>query len=126
MAGQAGHSFVVEAVKQLLQSHWGLIGRLTVAAGVGESTGQGAYHELWLGPAYQALLFCRGKQTASATFFEVSLRCAGDGLHRENGVRRSSRTKHKPLDWWRGEHKVYGRTHRSGCCLLQCSVDEMW
>jgi hypothetical protein len=27
--------------------------------------------------------------------------------------RRSARTKHRPLEWWRCERKEYGRPHRS-------------
>ncbi|KAL0051270.1 hypothetical protein WJX82_004530 [Trebouxia sp. C0006] len=38
---------------------------------------------------------------------------AGEGLHGEMGVRRSSRDKHAPLEYWRNERKVYNREFRS-------------
>jgi len=38
---------------------------------------------------------------------------AGEGLHGERGVRRSSRDKHAPLEYWRNERKVYNREFRS-------------
>lgn len=37
----------------------------------------------------------------------------GEGLHGEQGVRRSSRSKHAPLEYWRNERKVYNREFRS-------------
>lgn len=40
---------------------------------------------------------------------------AGEGLHGERGVRRSSRDKHAPLEYWRNERKVYNREFRSKC-----------
>lgn len=44
---------------------------------------------------------------------------AGEGLHGEVGVRRSSRDKHAPLEYWRNERKVYGREFRSELLKLQ-------
>ena len=40
---------------------------------------------------------------------------AGQGLHggSGSGVRRSSRDKHAPLEYWRNERKVYNREFRS-------------
>lgn len=35
-----------------------------------------------------------------------------------NGVRRSKRERYKPLEWWRGEKVVYGRTQSSGPILV--------
>ena len=34
------------------------------------------------------------------------------------GVRRSTRDRHKPLEYWRGEAKAYGRAHKSECVFL--------
>lgn len=40
---------------------------------------------------------------------------AGDGLvvDETNGTRRSSRAHQRPLEYWRNEHKVFGRDHQS-------------
>lgn len=35
-----------------------------------------------------------------------------------DGVRRSKRERYKPLEWWRGEKVVYGRTQSSGPILV--------
>ena len=36
----------------------------------------------------------------------------------QDGVRRSKRERYKPLEWWRGEKVVYGRTQSSGPILV--------
>ncbi|XP_042411861.1 uncharacterized protein LOC122001270 isoform X1 [Zingiber officinale] len=38
---------------------------------------------------------------------------ANDGMKWESGVRRSTRIKHRPLEYWRGERFLYGRIHDS-------------
>lgn len=51
----------------------------------------------------------------SAVLLTVLLPLSGEGLHGETGVRRSSRNKHAPLEYWRNERKVYNREFRSEC-----------
>lgn len=34
----------------------------------------------------------------------------------EGGTRRSTRNRVRPLQYWRGESKTYGRDHNSKCC----------
>ena len=59
-----------------------------------------------------------------AIHLQITMCCAsGEGLHGEQGVRRSSRDKRAPLEYWRNERKVYNREFRSeyivlvsGCC----------
>lgn len=38
---------------------------------------------------------------------------AGLLLDEDQGVRRSSRSRIRPLEYWRNEHKLYGREHRT-------------
>ncbi|KAL3142808.1 hypothetical protein ABBQ38_003107 [Trebouxia sp. C0009 RCD-2024] len=54
--------------------------------------------------AHQRLKACNRQRRSLA---------GGEGLHGEVGVRRSSRDKHAPLEYWRNERKVYGREFRS-------------
>lgn len=51
---------------------------------------------------------------------EVEAGCiAGVGLQAtpHHGKRRSTRAACRPLEWWRNEHKVYERKHRSALSL---------
>lgn len=38
---------------------------------------------------------------------------AADGLQVDHGVRRTSRSHHRPLEYWRNEKKVFARPYRS-------------
>lgn len=37
----------------------------------------------------------------------------GQGMQSEEGRRRSTRQRHRPLEWWRQETKIYTREHKS-------------
>ena len=43
----------------------------------------------------------------------LSLCHSGDGLTVLNGKRKSTRGHQRPLEYWRNEHKVFGRDHKS-------------
>ncbi len=49
----------------------------------------------------------------------IAKRCpAGNGLTiDEGGTRRSTRSRVRPLEYWRGEAKTYNRTHNSESML---------
>ena len=58
----------------------------------------------------------------SLTPTEGVARYAGEGLQPDHGKRRSVRTHHRPLEWWRSEKKVYTRYYRSAHpvpCVMQ-------
>lgn len=44
---------------------------------------------------------------------EMSLVVLGAGLQPDHGRRRSVRERHRPLEYWRNEKKVYTRQYRS-------------
>ena len=44
---------------------------------------------------------------------------AGEGMQADGEKRRSTRVRHRPLEWWRMETKVYKRAHNSALfCLI--------
>ncbi|CAH8382520.1 unnamed protein product [Eruca vesicaria subsp. sativa] len=53
------------------------------------------------------------KLTREAKVFSRRNSLAGAGTKWENGVRRSTRIKSRPLEYWRGERFLYGRVHES-------------
>ena len=73
------------------------------------------------GPANQRL-----KQ---ALKLRQSLANNGTRVEEATGVRRSTRQKVRPLEWWRNEHVVYGREHRSLASVVGVSLrspDPLW
>lgn len=53
-----------------------------------------------------------------SVFLLHPLRHQGQSSEPRDGVRRSKRERFKPLEWWRGEKVVYGRTNSSGPILV--------
>ena len=50
----------------------------------------------------------------SSMLFVVYARIfSGDGLTLLDGKRKSTRGHQRPLEYWRNEHKVFGRDHKS-------------
>ena len=58
-----------------------------------------------------------------------SLANKGTTCDEETGVRRSTRQRVRPLEWWRNEHVIYGREHRSLASVVGVSMrspDPLW
>ena len=60
------------------------------------------------------------KVTQIALRLTCGLMCAAAGLQEVDGRRTSTRSKMKPLKWWQGEAKHYGRDHQSAIPTVLC------
>ncbi|XP_038896840.1 centromere protein C isoform X1 [Benincasa hispida] len=78
-----------------------------IADGPSRSSGTDHHYEEQAKPKSRANKQCRGKKISG----RQSL--AGAGTTWQGGVRRSTRFKTRPLEYWKGERLLYGRVHES-------------